>query len=140
MNIFFNLLKDKALKATPQRISILKELEKKMHPTMDDLYVALKKENPSISLATVYKNIAMLKDKGIVIEINGGESKMRYDIYHKPHIHLLCQRCNSLQDIDYTTDLMDFQGKLEESKDIIIERLDLIVTIDGCYKCKGTKK
>jgi Fur family transcriptional regulator, peroxide stress response regulator len=64
------LLKDKELKATPQRISVLKELGRKTHPTMDDLYEALKKDNPSMSLATVYKNISTLKEKGVVIEVN----------------------------------------------------------------------
>ena len=91
-NDFVNLLKTKELKATPQRLCVLKELEKKMHPTIDDLYEALRRENPSMSLATVYKNIGTLKEKGIVIEVNISDGKMRYDIYSKPHIHLLCKQ------------------------------------------------
>ena len=49
MNDFIALLKAKELKATPQRISVLKELDKKMHPTIDDLYESLRQENPSMS-------------------------------------------------------------------------------------------
>ena len=69
------------------KIHFLKELDKKTHPTIDDLYDSLKKENPSMSLATVYKNLAMLKEKGVVIEVNVADGKMRYDIYSKPHHH-----------------------------------------------------
>jgi len=136
MNNFLNLLKEKELKATPQRISVLKELQKKTHPTIDDLYVTLRKENPSMSLATVYKNIATLKEKGMVIEVNVADGKMRYDICHKPHIHLFCTGCNAIQDVEYSADFCSYQAKLEEVQDIKIERLDLIATVGSCSLCK----
>ena len=103
-----DLLKMKELKATPQRISVLKELDKKTHPTIDDLYESLRKENPSMSLATVYKNLSTLKEKGIVIEINVTDGKMRYDIYSKPHIHLVCQQCSNIEDSDYDQNLFHY--------------------------------
>lgn len=136
MNNFLDILKEKELKATPQRISVLKELSKKNHPSMEDLYEAIKKENPSISLATVYKNISMLKEKGVVIEVNISDGKMRYDIYTKPHIHLLCKNCSYIEDIEYNEHLFNYQAKLEESKKIKIERLDIIATVEYCSHCK----
>lgn len=132
---FLNLLKEKDLKVTPQRMSVLKELQKKTHPTIEDIYVEIKKENPSMSLATVYKNIATLKDKGMVIEVNIGDGKMRYDLFDQPHIHLFCRNCNSIEDIEYNADLFDYQAKLEESKAIKVERLDLIATVEKCSSC-----
>ena len=136
MNDFINLLKTKELKATPQRISVLKELDKKGHPTIDDLYNALKKENPSMSLATVYKNLATLKEKGVVIEVNTAEGKMRYDIYSKPHIHFVCQQCGSIEDVDYDQSLFEYQTILETNKDVKIDRMDVIATVRECSVCK----
>ena len=133
---FVSLLKTKELKATPQRLCVLKELEKKMHPTIDDLYEALRRENPSMSLATVYKNIGTLKEKGIVIEVNIADGKMRYDIYSKPHIHLLCKECHSISDMDYDEDLFDYQVKLEKNQSIRIERLDIIASMKDCKFCR----
>ena len=135
-NDFVNLLKTKELKATPQRLCVLKELEKKMHPTIDDLYEALRRENPSMSLATVYKNIGTLKEKGIVIEVNISDGKMRYDIYSKPHIHLLCKQCHSISDMDYDENLFDYQVKLEKNQAIDIERLDIIASTKECKLCR----
>lgn len=135
-NDFVNLLKTKDLKATPQRLCVLKELEKKMHPTIDDLYEALRRENPSMSLATVYKNIGTLKEKGIVIEVNISDGKMRYDIYSKPHIHLLCKQCHSISDMDYDENLFDYQVKLEKNQAIDIERLDIIASTKDCKLCR----
>lgn len=136
MNDFINLLKTKELKATPQRISVLKELGKKTHPTIDDLYDALRKENPSMSLATVYKNLATLKEKGIVIEVNTAEGKMRYDIYSKPHIHLICQRCGAIEDVDYDKSLFEYQTTLEHMKSVKIDRMDVIASVESCKLCR----
>lgn len=135
MQDFVTLLKEKELKATPQRISVLKELTKKEHPTMDDLYEAIKKENPSMSLATVYKNINTLKEKGVVIEVNVADGKMRYDIYSKPHIHIVCKHCHTICDVDYNESLFEYQMKLEQSQHVAIERLDIIATVERCSEC-----
>ena len=136
MNDFINLLKTKELKATPQRISVLKELGKKMHPTIDDLYEALRKENPSMSLATVYKNLATLKEKGVVIEVNTAEGKMRYDIYSKPHIHLVCHHCGAIEDVDYDQSLFEYQTTLEAMQNVKIDRMDVIASVESCSMCQ----
>ena len=135
MDEFIQLLKDKELKATPQRISVLKELDKKMHPTIDDLYMALKQENPSMSLATVYKNLATLKEKGVVIEMNVADGKMRYDIFSKPHIDLVCSQCGATHDADYNESLFNYQTLLEKDKGVEIVRLDVIASVKSCSLC-----
>jgi Fur family peroxide stress response transcriptional regulator len=52
-----NLLRESGIKVTPQRLSIVDELYGRVHMSIDELYGAIKKRFPSISLATVYKNI-----------------------------------------------------------------------------------
>ena len=135
MNDFIALLKAKELKATPQRISVLKELDKKMHPTIDDLYESLRQENPSMSMATVYKNLATLKEKGVVIEVNTAEGKMRYDIYSTPHIHIICQKCGGIEDANYDANLFEYQTALEKNKGVKIDRMDIVAVVESCLKC-----
>ena len=133
---FLKILKDRGLKATPQRVAVLKELGKKTHPTMDEIYSGIRVENPTISLATVYKNVNLLKEQGIVIEINIPSGKMRYDYLSHPHIHLVCKNCGCIEDLDYDENLFNFQNSLEKNRNIVIDRLDVIASLESCSFCK----
>ncbi len=133
---FLAVLKNRGLKATPQRVAVLKELGKKTHPTMEEMYSGIREENPTISLATVYKNVNLLKEQGIVIEINMPNGKMRYDYLARPHIHLVCKSCGCIEDLDYDENLMNFQNTLENSRGIVIDRLDVIASVESCSFCK----
>ncbi|PAF47225.1 transcriptional repressor [Helicobacter sp. 12S02232-10] len=92
-------LKEKNLKVTPQRIAILKEIEKNGHISVDDVYENIKKDYPSISLATVYKNIAALYEVNILREIKAPSQKQRYELSYDRHIHVACGKCGKLEDI-----------------------------------------
>ena len=133
---FLKVLKERGLKATPQRVAVLRELGKKRHPTMDEMYNGIREENPTISLATVYKNVNLLKEEGIVIEINMPNGKMRYDYLARPHIHLVCKSCGCVEDLDYDENLLNFQNILENSRDVMIDRLDVIASVERCSFCK----
>lgn len=134
---YIEVLKKVGLKATPQRVAVLKELSKKTHPTMDEIYENIKKENPSISLATVYKNVNILRDTGLVIEINIPSKKMRYDYLATPHIHIICTNCGHVEDLDYDEHLFDYQTQLEKDKNIVIDRLDVVASTSSCIYCKS---
>ena len=134
-------LKEVGLKATPQRLSILRELNKKNHPTIDDLYRNIKEDYPSISLATVYKNLNMLKDEGLVLEITplSASEKSKYDIYLEPHIHIICTHCGKIEDYY-------INGALEECK-ILLQRVtkkDIknanIIGTTICEECRNKLK
>ncbi len=133
---FLTVLKERGLKATPQRVAVLKELGKKTHPTMEEIYIGIREENPTISLATVYKNVNLLKEQGMVIEINIPNGKMRYDYLARPHIHLVCKSCRHIEDLDYDENLLNFQNILEKSKGVVIDRLDVIASVERCNFCK----
>lgn len=137
MTDFLYLLKSKDLKATPQRLSVLKELEKKNHPTIEQLYEALREDNPSMSLATVYKNIATLKNKEVVIEVNVSDGKMRYDVCATPHIHFVCANCGDIKDIECDQTLITYQEALEKKEGVKIGKVDFIATIEHCSQCKS---
>ncbi|AQW81855.1 Fur family transcriptional regulator [Campylobacter pinnipediorum] len=132
-----SLLKRFGLKVTPQRLSVLKVLDQHTHPTIDELYEEIKKENPSVSLATVYKNLNTLKDEGLVVEVNIINQKPRYDIYEYPHIHVVCDNCGYVQDVSYDdAELNKYQENLEKKLGNIIERLNLVANVKTCKKCR----
>ena len=98
---YVKLLKENSLKITPQRLEILKYLdEHRTHPTVDEIYCALKEKNPSLSKTTVYNSVDALRDHGIIQAITISGSEQRYDYKHGMHHHFLCKKCGRIIDID----------------------------------------
>jgi len=94
-------LRSKGYKATPQRIAICRfVLNSRDHPSAQQVYDEVKKIHPTISLATVYKTLAVLKDLNLIQELNLPQGQARFDSYMKPHINLICLRCGSIADLD----------------------------------------
>ncbi|MGP1360206.1 Fur family transcriptional regulator [Campylobacter sp.] len=134
---YVSLLKQSGLKVTPQRLSVLRILDRHTHPTIDELYDEILKESPSVSLATVYKNLNTLKDEGLVVEVNIVNQKARYDIYEHPHIHVVCESCGSVEDVSYDdADLGKYQEALEKKIGNIIERLNIVASVKSCKHCR----
>ena len=134
---YVSLLKQSGLKVTPQRLSVLRILDRHTHPTIDELYDEILKESPSVSLATVYKNLNTLKDEGLVVEVNIVNQKARYDIYEYPHIHVVCESCGSVEDMSYDdSELGKYQEALEKKIGNIIERLNIVASVKSCKHCR----
>lgn len=132
-----NLLKEHNLKATPQRLCVLKILKKHEHPNIDELYAQVKQAYPSISLATVYKNLSTLEERGLVVEVNVPNQKAYYDIYEEPHIHLICSKCGHIEDLDFKSAKINaYQEELEKRQNILIEKLSVSAYTDGCKRCR----
>ena len=131
------LLKNHGLKATPQRLSVLKILDRHTHPTIDELYEEICAENPSVSLATVYKNLNMLKDEGLVVEVNMPNQKARYDIFSYPHIHVVCEKCGNVTDL-FMDDAFnkDVLKNIERKAGNFIRKLNITTTVEDCEKCR----
>ena len=133
---YVSLLKQSGLKVTPQRLSVLRILDRHMHPTIDELYDYILKEHPSVSLATVYKNLNTLKDEGLVVEVNIVNQKPRYDIYEYPHIHVVCETCGHVEDLSYEdAELGKYQEALERKLGNIIDRLNVVASVKSCKHC-----
>lgn len=135
MKQYLELLKERNLKATPQRLSVLKTLGEHMHPTMEELYERIREEHPSVSLATVYKNVNTLKDEGLIAEINTPGAKTRYDIFCHPHIHLVCEACGHIEDFPCDVGFEAYQSDIEAKAGKEIKRIDVVATIASCKKC-----
>ena len=124
-----NLLEDSNLKITPQRLAILKELDLKGHASIEEIYETIKEMFPSISLATIYKNINALKEEGIISEICLHQ-KPKFEIDKTPHAHFICKKCGSVKDIPFEDIIKnDFNKKYPNAqKELYIYGI--------CEKCK----
>ncbi len=87
-------LRGKGYKATPQRIAIDRFLlHNNAHPTGQRIYSEDKKVYPAVSLTTIYKTVQILKEAGLIRELNLEKDQARFDPNMKPHAHLVCLQC-----------------------------------------------
>jgi len=100
MKNFANLLNKTALKSTPQRLAILKIIDEYGHISIEDIYNEIKPNFPSISLATIYKNIHTLKEENILSEIHLQNTKSKFELKKQPHGHFICKKCGNVYDFD----------------------------------------
>ena len=88
------------LKLTPQRSAIFSMLAStESHPTPEEVYSEIRKNTPSISLATVYKVLDLFHSRGFVRRVSTRDQVARYDAHVEPHHHLICTACGRIQDV-----------------------------------------
>lgn len=96
---------DKKYKRSKQRERILELLGSTVsHPTASWIYDKLKKEIPELSLGTVYRNLNILIEQGLIRKIDFGSTCDRYDADISPHYHFICERCGSIIDLKIPID------------------------------------
>jgi Fur family peroxide stress response transcriptional regulator len=100
-NSFRELCARHGLAVTHQR-QVLYAVMQQMHghPSPEDVYRKVRKRIPSISLATVYKNIHLFIESGILREVSLHHGSLRVEMNAHPHHHLICTVCKSIMDID----------------------------------------
>ena len=98
MTDYATLLKDNSLKATFQRMQFLEKIEEYGHMSIDDIYSKVIKMHPSLSLATVYKNIILMVKNGVLVEVPIDGKKSKYELKKEEHIHLICTECGDVKD------------------------------------------
>jgi|SRR5215471_7228851 len=86
---------------TRQRATVFEYLRQaKHHPTAEEVFVAVKRDLPKISLATVYKNLEALVACGAASKLLFGDSAARYEIRTDPHYHTRCLKCGLIKDVN----------------------------------------
>jgi len=98
MTDYAALLKESDLKATFQRMNILSVIDEYGHMSVDDIYAEVIKVHPSLSLATIYKNIILMVEKGVVVEVPIVGRKSKYELAKADHMHLVCTECGMVED------------------------------------------
>ena len=94
-------IKQSLPRVTKQRKAIFSLLQgDTFHPTADEIYQRAKKQLPHISLATVYRNLKLLAQEGLILEIPTPDGPNRYDPQTHQHYHFLCDRCECVYDVE----------------------------------------
>ena len=92
-------LKDRAFRLTPQRVELVRLIaSSEGHPSAAQLYARIKRQYPTMSLATVYKTLNLLKELGQVLEIDLRDDSHYDGNRPQPHPHLICIKCNKIVD------------------------------------------
>jgi len=133
MEKYKDILKASNLKSTHQRLAILDSIETFGHIDIDTLFDAIIRKYPTMSKATLYRNINDLLACHILEEVKLPHQKQQYEIKKIPHIHLLCNQCGSVEDmfID-TTPLLE---SISFQSDFTINT-SFIVMNGICKACK----
>lgn len=119
---------------TPQRLAIVKILaHSEDHPSVEKIYHELHDDFPTMSLATVYKTVSLVKDLGELLELGFSDGSNRYDGNKPyPHPHIICIRCKKIIDPDLTS-LEDISEEVRAKTGfkIITHRLDFFGVCRG---------
>ena len=128
------VLRTKGCKATPQRIAICRfAASSTEHPTAGRIYNEVRKQHPTVSLATVYKTIDILKKHHIIQELAIVDGDKRFDSNTKTHLNLICVRCGEIRDSDNPVIKDSVEKAAEEERfNITGENLTLYGV---CHQC-----
>jgi Fur family ferric uptake transcriptional regulator len=89
------------MRLTTQRQIILEELGKvTSHPTANEVYDMVRRRLPRIGLGTVYRNLELMADSGIILKLEVGGTQKRFDATVEPHYHIRCSSCGKVNDIE----------------------------------------
>lgn len=90
------------IKPSVQRIAIMDYLlSHKTHPSIDEIYMALCKQIPTLSKTTVYNTLKLFVEHGAAQMLTIDERNVCFDGDTSPHAHFLCKRCGHIFDIPY---------------------------------------
>ncbi len=126
-------LEKSGLRFTRQRRQVYGVLlEKRNHPTAEEVFIRAKKGMPEISMATVYNCLDALVNCGLVKQVNHDRSATRFCSNMQPHHHFYCDDCGGAYDIDHELD--DAEPPVPMPKGFKSTRFE--VTIRGlCPEC-----
>lgn len=106
----------------------------RQHPTAAQVFDAVRVKNPTIGIATIYRNLAKLQEKGKIQKITNRNGVDYYDGFMEKHEHFICSCCGSIHDIELEEDQLIMKNP-DQLKEFTIERVDKII-YGLCPNCK----
>lgn len=128
-------LKQKQLRVTPQRLTILEAINKlNNHPTAENIINHIKKNHPNISVGTVYKVLDLLVETNLLERVKTENGIMRYDPFVTKHHHLYCADSDKIEDYEDSEldQIISDYFKSKEIKNFQIN--DIKLQISGKFK------
>lgn len=124
------------IKPSVQRIAVMNYLfNHKNHPNVDEIYMALHSNIPTLSKTTIYNTLALFIEKGAISSINIDKKNIRYDADIKPHAHFRCKNCHVIIDLPVPNVCHEVFEISEIYKDLLIQ--DIEISLKGfCQHCQ----
>ena len=123
LDVFHARLKERGLKSTGQRDDIARVFfDLGRHVSAEELYAEVKKVNPHVGYATIYRTLKLLKECDLVSERHFDDGQGRYEIVdeQRHHDHFICERCGKI---------MEFENdELERMQQTIAQKLGVLLT------------
>ena len=111
----------------------------KVHPSADWVYNQLKPEIPDLSLGTVYRNLSLFKEQGLINSLGTVKGVERFDGDTHSHVHFICTECGAVQDIEGMPQLPSLRSSAEYDLGSQIQGCQ--ITFTGlCRNCIETNK
>ena len=107
------------------------------HHSPESIYEAVRRQIPSISLATVYNNLRLFIESGLLREVTPHAATLRVDGNLEPHHHLVCSRCKAVQDIDI--DFVDFKKLSRKARGGFDLSRPVVEVFGLCRRCSAKK-
>ena len=120
---------------TIQKELVLKAVnELKRHVTADEVYDFIKKDYPTIGKGTVYRNLGVLVDEGLVRKVEIPDGPDRFDFTLKNHYHVRCVKCGEVFDVDMDV-ITDLEDRIRDTHGM--EFLSYEISFKGvCPACR----
>ncbi|HEX5060149.1 MAG TPA: transcriptional repressor [Kofleriaceae bacterium] len=107
---------DRRLNVTAQREAIVEMfLRTRDHVSIDELLTKVRKRQPRVGYATVYRTLKLLVDSGLAVERQFGDGQARYEVVGDHHDHLICVKCGLILEFE--------DDEIERLQDRIASRL-----------------
>ena len=104
------------------------------HPTADWIFERVRTTLPKISLGTVYRNLSVLKDEGMVREIYGSDRRAHYDAVTVKHAHFICSDCGSISDVHNLPECDWRAAKELVGCEVTEQRIEFVGVCPGCQR------
>ena len=106
------------------------------HPTAEMIYRWLKPDNPSLSLGTVYRNLAFFQRAGQVKSVGVVRGQERFDAVTTPHSHFVCSSCGTILDLPEIYPEEGWERTVSAQYGFTVERCELIFHGE-CPNCQN---
>lgn len=104
------------------------------HPSADQVFRGLKPLHPELSLGTVYRNLGILAQDGLISSVGPVNGQERYEARTDPHPHFVCRRCGRLFDLDLPDLIKELYSEIESAMGCVPEGCALTIT-GLCLDC-----
>jgi|WetSurMetagenome_2_1015567.scaffolds.fasta_scaffold198481_2 Fur family transcriptional regulator, ferric uptake regulator len=135
--IFFEEMKKRGYRVTPQREMVLAIMHKLEEPsTVEEIFAHVQEISKSVDISTVYRTLELLQEFNLVSVIDTGDRQAKFVHVgdHSPHLHLVCKSCGKISGI-HLEDIQEQASALEKQLGFQIDWQD--VSFQGlCQKCQ----